>query len=182
MDNTTSPFTNESKNDSTNNRQNSILSKSRKCQTVELSPLEKSLINLLQHGLPVRERPFAQIADEVSSTEHEVIQCLNKLRNDKVLTRFGPMFDAASLGGAFTLAALAVPEDDFDFVTEQVNSFEQIAHNYRRTHRFNMWFVIATESAEEIDAVIAAIESKTGLKVLNTPKLKEFYVGLYLPV
>jgi hypothetical protein len=45
-----------------------------------------------------------------------------------------------------------------------------------------MWFVIATEEADEIDRVISAIEEKTGLQVLNTPKLKEFYVGLYLPV
>ena len=158
------------------------LSKSRKCQTVELSSLEKQLINLLQHGLPVCERPFAQIAKEISSTEQAVIECLTKLRSEKVLTRFGPMFDAASLGGAFTLAALAVPEADFDFVTEQVNSFEQIAHNYRRDHDFNMWFVIATESTDEIDNVVQAIEIKTGLKVLNVPKLKEFYVSLYLPV
>tara|TARA_R110001583_G_scaffold38125_1_gene123160 strand:+ start:11799 stop:12329 length:531 start_codon:yes stop_codon:yes gene_type:complete len=176
MDNSSSPPKNENKNKS------SGISKSRKCQTVELSTLEKKLINLLQHGLPVCERPFAQIADEVSSTEQEVIECLNKLRSEKVLTRFGPMFDAASLGGAFTLAALAVPEEDFDFVTEQVNSFDQIAHNYRRDHDFNMWFVIATESAEEIEQVAQAIESKTGLKVLNVPKLKEFYVNLYLPV
>jgi len=161
---------------------NSSISKRRKCQTVELSSLEKSLINLLQHGLPVCERPFAQIAEEVSSTEQEVIKCLNNLRSEKVLTRFGPMFDAASLGGAFTLAALSVPEEDFDFVTEQVNSFDQIAHNYRRDHDFNMWFVIATESAQEIEQVVQAIENKTGLKVLNVPKLKEFYVCLYLPV
>ncbi len=161
---------------------NNNVSKKGKYQTVELSVLEKKLINLLQHGLPVCERPFAQIAEEVSSTEQAVLECLNKLRSDKVLTRFGPMFDAASLGGAFTLAALAVPEEDFDIVTEQVNSFEQIAHNYRRDHDFNMWFVIATEAAEEIDEIVQAIENKTGLTVLNVPKLKEFYVSLYLPV
>lgn len=154
----------------------------KRCQTVELTTLEKSLINLLQHGLPVCERPFAQIAQEVNSTEQAVIDCLNNLRSNKVLTRFGPMFDAACLGGAFTLAALAVPEEDFDFVTEQVNSFEQIAHNYKRDHDYNMWFVIATEEADEINRVITAIEEKTGLAVLNTPKLKEFFVGLYLPV
>lgn len=169
------------KDENTGKNTNST-SKRRKCETVALSTLEKNLINLLQHGLPVCERPFAQIAEEVSSTEQAVIECLNKLRSEKVLTRFGPMFDAASLGGAFTLAALAVPEEDFDFVTDQVNSFEQIAHNYRRDHDFNMWFVIATEATDEIEQVVKAIENKTGLKVLNVPKLKEFYVGLYLPV
>lgn len=153
----------------------------------ELSDLDKGLINLLQKGLPVCERPFADIANTLNSmniktSEQEVIDHLQALRMSKILTRFGPMFDAACLGGAFTLAALAVPEEDFERVTEQVNSFEQIAHNYRRDHRFNMWFVIGTESQIEIDQVIDAIEEKTQLKVLNTPKLEEFYVGLYLPV
>jgi len=148
----------------------------------ELSPLDKALINLLQHGLPVCERPFEQIAQELNSTEEEVIEHLNQLLESKVLSRFGPMFDAACLGGAFTLAALSVPEKDFKRVTEQVNSFEQIAHNYRRDHAYNMWFVIATESQEEINQVIEKIEEKTHLSVLNTPKLEEFYVGLYLPV
>jgi len=158
-------------------------SKEKICHEIaDLSTLDKSLINLLQHGLPVCERPFEQIANELGSTEAEVIRHLNELKSSRVLSRFGPMFDAVYLGGAFTLAALAVPEEDFDKVTEQVNAFEQIAHNYRRTHRFNMWFVIATEEADEIERVIKAIEEKTGLSVLNTPKLKEFYVGLYLPV
>lgn len=156
-------------------------------EVIELSSLDKGLINLLQKGLPVCERPFAEIAQTlidmgINTSEKEVIEHLQALRLSKVLTRFGPMFDAACLGGAFTLAALSVPEEDFEKVTEQVNSFEQIAHNYRRNHRFNMWFVIGTESQAEIDEVILSIEEKTNLPVLNTPKLEEFYVGLYLPV
>lgn len=156
-------------------------------QVSELSPLDKSLINLLQKGLPVCERPFAEIADilnakGIDTNEQAIISHLQVLRESKILTRFGPMFDAACLGGAFTLAALAVPEEDFEKVTELVNSFEQIAHNYRRDHTFNMWFVIGTESQAEIDQVILDIEEKTKLSVLNTPKLEEFYVGLYLPV
>jgi DNA-binding Lrp family transcriptional regulator len=158
------------------------MDKSSTTVVAELSKLDKGLINLLQHGLPVCERPFLQIAQELNSTEDEIIDHLNQLLESKVLSRFGPMFDAACLGGAFTLAALSVPEEDFEKVTEQVNSFEQIAHNYRRAHAFNMWFVIATESQEEIDQVIKEIEEKTNLPVLNTPKLEEFYVGLYLPV
>jgi len=158
------------------------MDKSSTTLVADLSQLDKELINLLQHGLPVCERPFLQIAEELNSSEDEIIEHLNQLLESKVLSRFGPMFDAACLGGAFTLAALSVPEGDFEKVTEQVNSFEQIAHNYRRDHAFNMWFVIATESQEEIDQVIEKIEEKTKLSVLNTPKLEEFYVGLYLPV
>lgn len=147
-----------------------------------LCQLDKNLINRLQRGLPICDRPFEVIAKELNSDEKTVMAHLEQLLEDKVLSRFGPMFDAACLGGAFTLAALSVPEQDFEKVTEQVNSFEQIAHNYRRDHHYNMWFVIGTESAPEIDQVVTAIEQKTKLKVLNVPKLEEFYVGLYLPV
>jgi DNA-binding Lrp family transcriptional regulator len=158
------------------------MDKSSHTQVPELSALDKGLINLLQHGLPVCERPFQTIANELNSTEEEVMSRLSLLLESKVLSRFGPMFDAACLGGAFTLAALSVPEANFEHVTKQVNSFEQIAHNYRRDHAFNMWFVIATESQQEIEQVISEIETLTQLTVLNTPKLEEFYVGLYLPV
>lgn len=158
------------------------MDKNNNLKLVNLTALEKALINTLQHGLPVCERPFAEIAKAVASTEEEVIEAVNKLKENKTLTRFGPMFDAACLGGAFTLAALAVPEQQFQYVSQQVNSFSQVAHNYRRDHHYNMWFVIATESEGEIAQVIDAIEEKTQLTVLNVPKQEEFYVGLYLPV
>jgi len=147
-----------------------------------LDALDKKLINLLQHGLPVCLEPFTEIASQVGSDENEVITRVENLLEQKILSRFGPMFDAACFGGAFTLAALSVPEERFEQVTEIVNAFPQIAHNYKRNNAFNMWFVIATESQQEIDLVITQIEQQTQLTVLNTPKLEEFYVGLYLPV
>lgn len=150
-------------------------------QDFKLDEHDKKIINLLQQGLPVCEQPFANIAEQLTLTEQDVLNRLESLLENKVLSRFGPMFDADCFGGAFTLAALQVPEQDFDKVTKIVNNFEQIAHNYQRDHTYNMWFVIATESAQEIQQVIAQIEQKTGLEVLNAPKLKEFYVGLYLP-
>ena len=150
-------------------------------ELAELSELDKQLINLLQRGLPVTERPFLAIAEQLNSNEDEVLERLSHLMTTRVLTRFGPMFDAVCLGGASTLAALAVPEDRFEAVATQVNSFDEVAHNYRRTHDFNMWFVVGAESEAEVNQVISSIEKTTALPVLNTPKLEEFYVQLYLP-
>ena len=146
------------------------------------SPLEKQLINLLQVGLPISERPFADVAKQCNVAENEVISCLQNLLDTGILTRFGPMFDAACLGGAFTLAAMEVPEARFEEVSQIVNSFEQVAHNYKREHQLNMWFVVGTEQADEINDVLSQIEQKSGLPVFNMPKEEEFYVGLYLPV
>lgn len=154
----------------------------RTTEVAQLSELDKQLINILQKGFPISEQPFLDIAKQINSTQEAVIERLNHLKETKVLTRFGPMFDAACLGGAFTLAALAVPEERFEEVNTIVNSFEEVAHNYKRTHDFNMWFVIGTESEAEIDEVIKKIEQQTELSVLNTPKMEEYYVQLYLPV
>ena len=41
-----------------------------------------------------------------------------------------------------------------------------------------MWFVLATETPERIDQVIAEIERETGYPVYNMPKREEFFVGL----
>ena len=57
-----------------------------------------------------------------------------------------------------------------------------LAHNYQRDHPMNMWFVLATESAEELERTIREIGRDTGLEVFNFPKQEEFYVGLHFQV
>ena len=66
--------------------------------------------------------------------------------------------------------------------TETVNALPEVAHNYQRDHEMNMWFVLATETPEALQATVETIESQTGLKVFNLPKLEEFYVGLHFEV
>lgn len=141
---------------------------------------DKKLIDRLQAGLPITEAPFAVIADELALDEDEVIQRVQQLLDQKVLSRFGPMYDAVRLGGGLTLAAMAVPEDRFAEVTELVNTHPEVAHNYRRDHRLNMWFVLATERSGRIEAVLEEIESESGIPVLNLPKLEEYFLDLRL--
>lgn len=147
---------------------------------IKLSTLERDFINNFQGNFPLEERPFSAIAEQLSSSEDELIATVKDLKDKKLLTRFGPLYDAANLGGGLTLAAISVPEERFDSVTEMVNTFPEVAHNYRREHELNMWFVLATETPAEIDQTIASIEEMTGLKVYNFPKQQEFYIGLWL--
>jgi len=107
---------------------------------------------------------------------------LQRLLSQGWLTRFGPLFQIERAGGRFVLAAMAVPEARFDAVAAQVNAFEAVAHNYRRDHALNMWFVVAAESPQAADAALAAIEAATGLPVFAFPKEREFFVELRLPL
>lgn len=147
-----------------------------------MNKLDRKIINLLQAGFPLSEEPYADVAAQLGIKENELLSRLSKLLEDKTLSRFGPMYDAQKLGGAFSLVAMQVPEEDFDLVTELVNSYSEVAHNYRRDHKFNMWYVLATESLQQIDEVNRDIEQRTGLKVYNMPKLDEYYIGLQLAV
>ncbi len=146
----------------------------------KLSQLERDFINNYQGNFPLEQRPFASIAEQLSCTEDKLIETVTNLKNQKLLSRFGPLYDAARLGGGLTLAAIAVPEEQYENVTEQVNSYAEVAHNYRREHELNMWFVLATETPEEIAQIISSIEKTTGLTVYNFPKQQEFYIGLWL--
>jgi len=142
--------------------------------------LERALINSLQGGFPLCERPFAEAAARLGCDEATLIERIRRLLEAGTLTRFGPLFDAAALGGAFTLCALEVPAADFERVAEIVNAFPEVAHNYQREHALNMWFVLAAERPEGIPAAIARIEAATGLRVLDFPKLDEYFVELRL--
>ncbi len=147
-----------------------------------MDEIDRRIINQLQRGFPISERPYQEAAETIGISETELIQRIESLLVDKTLTRFGPMYQIEKAGGAFTLAAMSIPENEFDRVAEQVNQFPEIAHNYERAHKLNMWFVLGTESPEEIEQVIARIEEATGYKVYNMPKLEEFYVGLFFQV
>jgi len=92
------------------------------------------------------------------------------------------MYNAERMGGGLSLCAMRVPEVDFETVTERVNAFSEVAHNYARDHEFSMWFVLATETAERIETVVKEIENVTGYRVYNMPKLEEFFIGLRFEV
>ncbi len=147
-----------------------------------LSHEDIRLISRLHGGLPLTDHPFADVAAELGWSEDTVIERLRGLLAHGELTRFGPLFQIERAGGIFVLAAMAVPEERFEAVTAQVNAFPEVAHNYRREHALNMWFVVACETMESARSALDRISAVTGLQVLAFPKEREFFVELKLPL
>lgn len=145
-----------------------------------MDEIDKQIINTLQDGFPICDAPYRQVASQLGLTELELIARLTALLANGTLTRFGPLYNAEQMGGALTLAAVKAPKQRFDEITEIINAFPEVAHNYARSHELNMWFVLATETSEQIQQTISAIEQKTGLNVYNMPKNKEYFVNLKL--
>jgi DNA-binding Lrp family transcriptional regulator len=145
-----------------------------------IDDLDRRILNALQDGFPIAERPYGEAAARLGISEATLIARLEGLLEAGVLSRFGPLYNVAKMGGAMTLAAMRVPEARFDEVAAIVNAYAEVAHNYQRDHRFNMWFVLACETPQEIAAVLADIEARTGLAVLDLPKEEEFFLELKL--
>ncbi len=145
-----------------------------------MDELDRAIVNALQGGFPISDEPYREVAEQLGIAEAELIARIERMLETKTLTRFGPMFQVERMGGAFVLAALAVPEADYERVAEQVNALPEVAHNYRREHALNMWFVLATETPGGIAAAIEKIERATGLQVYAFPKLKEYFVEMKL--
>ena len=145
-----------------------------------LDEIDRKLINALQGDFPLVAEPYRQVAETLGLSETELLRRLDSMLERRVLTRFGPMFQIERAGGAFVLAAMRVPETDFERVAAQVNAFPEVAHNYRREHALNMWFVLATATPQGIVETIAAIEAATGLPVFAFPKEREYFVEMKL--
>ncbi|MNZ56482.1 hypothetical protein D3C78_744290 [compost metagenome] len=144
-----------------------------------MDEFDRRLLDRLQHGLPLEPHPYALLAAELNCTEEVLLARLQYLLDDGTLTRFGPMFDIEPLGGAFTLAAMSVPQNRFKEVAAQLRAMPEVAHNYQREHRLNMWFVLACESPEQVSATLDRIEKETGLPVISLPKERTYHVGLH---
>lgn len=147
----------------------------------DLDAVDGRLIDDYQSGFPVEERPFRAIGAELDIDEDEALARVESLREQGIFRRFGAVLNPPVIGSS-TLAAVQAPEDRFAEIAEIVNEHQQVNHNYRRDHPWNMWFVVTAGSRETRDAILADIEERTGCSVLNLPMLTDFYINLEFPV
>ena len=147
-----------------------------------MDELGRRFVNRYQGGFPLVEQPYATAAAELGVAPQTLLGAIGALLEDGTLSRFGPLYDVSAMGGSLTLAALSVPDDRYEEVAAMVNTLPEVAHNYEREHELNMWFVIATQSPEAMRDVIERIEQEVNLPVYDFPKLRTFYLGLWVEI
>jgi len=150
--------------------------------TEDLEREDRAILNAFQGGFPVVEHPFEPAAEAlrqegIDLDAEALLDRIRRLDEEGVLTRFGALINAEEIGGAATLVAMHAPEDRFDEVAEQVNAFDEVAHNYEREHpHLNMWFVVSVPDPDRVEEALAEIEAETGQETYNLPKQQEFRV------
>lgn len=125
---------------------------------------KKQLLYALQRGIPLSERPFAVLADQLSLTEAGVVAALQGWLADGCARRFGGVFDARRLGYRSVLCAVDVAEDRVDAIAPVAVDEPGVTHCYLRAwppelsadleggpggrHAPNLWFTYAALPAE----------------------------------
>jgi hypothetical protein len=87
------------------------------------------------------------------------------------------VFKCNSLGVS-TLVAMSIPEAELEKIAAIINSYDGVNHNYERQHEYNLWFVIAASTDDELDNLLDSIEEATGYRCLKLPMLENFHIDL----
>ena len=142
-----------------------------------LTEFDKRLLDDFQRDLPVCARPYEAMAKRLDCDETTVIERLEHLDAKGYVSRVGPVFRPNRLG-ASTLAAMAVPAERLEAVASLVSGYSEVNHNYEREHPFNLWFVVTASDERAVSEVLADVQRRTGLAVMDLPLAEEFHIDL----
>ena len=145
--------------------------------------IEKELLLEIQHNFPLCRFPFAELAKRVGANEDEVIEILQKNKNEKIIRQTSAIFDTKKLGYKSSLVALEVDPSELETAVFNINKHPGVSHNYLRQHKFNLWFTIAIapDSKFSLESSVQYLAKKANVtNYLILPTLKMFKISVKL--
>ena len=140
-----------------------------------MTAFDKKLLNVLQAGLPISSRPFADLAQGLESDAKTVLSRVTELKE----RRIGQFLYSAKMGYRGTLVALRVKPEAMKSVAEAVNRHVGVTHNYEREGRYNLWFTLLTPNEEMRRRILAEIRALPGVEaLLNLASHKKYKVNV----
>jgi DNA-binding Lrp family transcriptional regulator len=134
-------------------------------------PRDKAILAAIEDGLPLIERPYRAVADQLNLRQSEVIDRLDHMKMSGIVTRFGCVVRHEKLGyRSNAMAVWDVPEDRLDDVVESFARHPKVTLCYRRPRHlpiwpYNIFCMVHARSRWDAYAVIDEInlEADTGL-------------------
>ena len=153
---------------------------------------------VLQQGIPLTRRPFADLASPLHMTEGEALDVIRKLLASGNARRIGAVFDARRLGYRSALCAMSLTSPALEQAAETASRHEGVTHCYERgwpaglpmglagapdeTPLPNLWFTLATRREvfdEQLDALGKALAPHS-VRVLSA--LRRFKIDVVFDV
>ena len=145
--------------------------------------MKDKILYTIQKSFPLTIKPFEHIANELGTTEEEVLKILQNEKKEGIIRQTSAIFDTKQLGYKSSLVAFKISESSIDEAVKLLNSHPGISHNYERNHSYNIWFTLAIApnsklGLEDTIALLAKLTHTTDYIVLPTLKLFKISVKL----
>lgn len=142
-----------------------------------LADLENAVLDAIQSDFPLSAEPYSELALRLGSSENEIYQIVNELRNRKIIRRIGGSFVAKKMGYVSVLVAAKVAPDLLESVAETINAFSEVTHNYQRGSAYNLWFTVIAENDSRLNNILDIVRGCAGVSVLHAlPALRTFKI------
>jgi DNA-binding Lrp family transcriptional regulator len=147
----------------------------------QLDPLDRTLLDRLQAGVPVCARPFDALGAVCGVGGDEVLARIRRLKEARVIRQIGAIFDTRSLGYESSLVAARVDPVRIEDAAAVVSAHPGVSHNYQRNHEFNLWYTIAVAPTSRLGLkqTVEILHRRSGAHSTRLlPTLRMFKIGV----
>lgn len=136
---------------------------------MEITELDKKIVRAMQDELPLVAEPFKLIAEEIDSTEEEVLERLQLMREVGALRKMGAVLKHREVGfKSNALCVWVVPEERMDEIAEIMCQHMAVTHCYDRNIMpdwpYNFYTMIHGTSREDCDSIARQLSEETGIE------------------
>lgn len=130
--------------------------------------LVKRIIAATQEGLPVCDRPYRRVAEQVGLSEEQLLVAMQQMLDDGVIRRIGLVPNHYALGYRYNLMTVwDVDDADINHLGEQVGKLDGVSHCYQRPRRlpdwrYNFFAMVHGRTEAEVAEQAAQIEGLLG--------------------
>lgn len=162
-----------------------------------LDEINRALLDRVQRGVPLVERPFAAVAAELAHDgitveageytgaqtgaaggdrgELAVIARLGRLQRERLIRRLGPVMDSRALGYTGTLCGAVVAPAELESVAAAVAAYPGVTHSYEREDCFNLWFTVLAPGRKAVVRLVCEIRALAGVETLVELPMEQQY-------
>lgn len=139
-------------------------------RVIQITAEDRALIKVVENGLPVASRPYAEIAKTLGTTEQDVISRLQKLIDNGAIKRYGVVVRHKELGyTANGMVVWDIPDDKVEKIGMCVGKYDCVTLSYRRPRRlpewsYNLFTMVHGSNREEVTQKVEDIAEKCGLQ------------------
>lgn len=133
-----------------------------------LDDLDRKLMRATQGGLPLVSAPFAELAEQLGTSEDDVIARFRRFGESGVLRRIAAVPNHYALGYVHNgMTVWDVADERVDALAERVAAIGFVSHCYRRPRHlpdwpYNLFAMVHARERSEADEQVAAIRALLG--------------------